>query len=624
MLKNKQILLLYLFLTIAPVIVFHQVSQFGFINYDDPAYVTENIHIRSGVTFEAIRWAFTAGYAANWHPFTWMSHMLDIQLFGLEAGPHHLTNLLFHIANTLLLFFVFNRMTKAPWKSALVAALFALHPLHVQSVAWVAERKDVLSAFFWMLAMAAYIFYVENRRFKNYLAVVLFFVLGLMAKPMLVTLPFVLLLLDYWPLERFEPYALRSLLLEKIPLFVLSALSCIVTYGVQQNAGAVASSEGIALSARIANAFVSYVTYIEKTICPNSLAVFYPHPKSLPAWQVLGAVLLLGVVTVTVLRRAKRAPYLASGWLWFAGTLAPVIGIVQVGRQAMADRYTYIPLIGLFVMAAWGVPELLAKWRYRREALFASSLLTLSCLSIVSWTQAGYWIDSISLYDHALKVTGPNDTVLNSRGDAWCRLGYLQRAIADFDGAVEIDPENSKAFYNRGVTYGKLGNHRRAIEDFDRAIEIDPELDRPFYNRGFAYGELGDFGKAIENYDRAIHINPKNAEAYNSRGVAYDKLGNYRQAISDYDMAVQINPGYAMAFNNRSIAYGRLGNYSQVIEDCSRAIEIDPHYVKPYFNRALAHGLLGNDDQAIGDLKTAARLGHEGAKSSLKSMGISW
>ena len=642
-LRIKQVIWIYIFFAATTLIAFWQVNHCDFINYDDPSYVTENVHIRHGITTEAIRWAFTTGYAGNWHPVTWISHMLDVELFGLKPRWHHLTNLLFHIANTLLLFFVFHRMTKATWQSAFVAALFALHPLHVESVAWVAERKDVLSTFFWMLTMGAYIHYVEHPRFRSYLAVITFLALGLMAKPMLVTLPFVLLLLDYWPLRRLqgagsgkrgagsenentslaaEPLfankrkgkssrkhsvqaivqdakpadrkyqwtLVRPLLIEKVPFFALAALSSIATFVFQQKAGAIASFEGIAPGVRIANAFVSYIIYIRKMIWPDDLAVFYPHPGSLPFWQVLGAVLLLTAVTVIVILEAKRFPYLATGWLWFAGTLVPVIGIVQVGSQALADRYTYVPLIGLFIMAAWGVPELLKNWRHRKEVLAAMSALIFTCLLILTYTQAGYWRTSLELYDHALKVTTNNDTIHNNRGDAYCRLGNLRQAIPDFDKAVEINPQYADAYYNRGVTYGKLGSHRQAIEDFDRAIEAGPERPEPYYNRGFAYGELGDFRKAIENYGRAIEINSENAEAYNSRGVAYGKLGDQRQAISDYDRAIETNPGFAKAFNNRGFAYDSLGNHKQAIEDYNRAIEINPDSVKAYYNRAVAYG----------------------------------
>jgi Flp pilus assembly protein TadD len=664
MLGNKQIPLVYLFLAVAALIAFWQVNQCDFINYDDPIYVTDNIHVKSGITIGSIRWAFTSCYAANWHPVTWMSHMLDVQLFGLKPRWHHLTNLLFHIANSLLLFFVFHRMTKAPWKSAFVAALFALHPLHVESVAWVAERKDVLSTFFWMLTMGAYIYYVEQRtedgrqrtedgekwtgiiRFPSsvfhYSAVVIFFALGLMAKPMLVTLPFVLLLLDYWPLQRFEQKksarqtrteasrqgvgsgererlsakkrkgksgkmptgqgiaqssvlspqssALLPLLREKIPLFALAALSCIVTYVAQKRGGSVVSFEGIGPGVRIANAFVSYIIYIGKTIWPNNLAVFYPHPGLRPLWQVLGAALLLGAVTILVITTAKRFPCVTMGLLWFTGTLVPVIGIVQVGRQALADRYTYIPLIGLFVMAAWGLPELLKKWRYRKQALFTLWALILPCLFIVTWTQVGYWRNSITLYEHALKVTNRNDTIHNNRGATYGKLGNLSQAISDYDTAIEINPKYAEAYFNRGVAHAKLGDHRLAIADYDRAIEISPEFALASINRGVAYGQLGD----------------------------------QRQAISDFDRAIEINPEYAEAFNNRGFAYGTLGDHRQAISDYNRAIEINPDYAKAYYNRGIAYAELGCDSEAIEDLKTAARFDIEEARKVLISRGINW
>jgi hypothetical protein len=471
---KKQVLLIYLLLTAAAILVFWQVSHCDFIDYDDPSYVTENIHIHNGVTKKAIWWAFTTGYASNWHPLTWMSHMVDVQLFGLKPGWHHLTNLLFHIANTLLLFSVLHRMTKARWKSAYVAALFAIHPLHVESVAWVAERKDVLSTFFWMLTMAAYISYVENLpvfrlkfsviRFRSsvirYSAVLIFFALGLMSKPMLVTLPFVLLLMDYWPLKRFEQQrvatgthteakpvsvdkrkgkssrnqtvqttvkkekpandkyqwaVIRPLLWEKLPFFALAAISSIITFIAQQKGGAVKTLVAFPLDVRIANALPSYIIYIAKMLWPYNLAVYYPHPGLWPFWQVLGAVFLLGATTLTVIRTAKRFPYLVVGWLWYVGTLVPVIGIVQVGSQALADRYTYIPLIGLFIMAVWGIPELLRYWRYGKETLFVSSALILPCLFVVTWIQTGYWRNSITLCDHALNVTSNNVAILNNR-----------------------------------------------------------------------------------------------------------------------------------------------------------------------------------------------------------------
>ncbi len=647
MTKNKQVLIVCLFLTVATLLAFWQVIHCDFTNYDDPYYVTKNKPVQNGITLEGVRWAFTTFHFANWHPLTWISHMLDVQLFGLKPWGHHLTNLLFHLANTLLLFFVLHRMTKSIWRSAFVSALFALHPLHVESVVWVAERKDVLSSFFWMLTLAAYVFYVDRPGFRRYLLVVSAFVLGLMAKPMLVTLPFVLLLLDYWPLQRLqknkpehgiqtkvnkavasdkrkgktikqadikeevkaEPVSsefkwelMRPLLWEKVPLFVLAMLSSIVTYIAQQKGGTVASIETYSLGVRIANAFVSYITYIAQMFWPNNLAVFYPHPGMRPAWQAWVSFALLAVITVVVLRAARRFQYLAVGWLWYGGTLVPVIGIVQVGLQARADRYTYIPMIGLFIMAAWGIPQLLQKWRYRREGLFASCVLTLSCCSVITWTQTGYWQNSITLFDHAIKVTDRNLSAYNNRGNAYYSLGNYNQAIEDFDNAIEVDPKFTEAYINRGLAYSDLGNNARAIEDYDKAVEADPRHAETYNNRGNAYYGLGDKKKAIEDYGKAIEINPEYANAYFNRGNVYYSLGNLKQAIEDYNKAIEVYPDYARAYANRGNAYADLGNNAAAIEDYSKAIEADPRIADVYYNRATAYFKLGNQRQAVPDL----------------------
>jgi protein O-mannosyl-transferase len=666
--KNKHILMIYILLIVAAIAVFWGVNECDFINYDDPSYVTENNHIQYGISTDGIRWAFTTGYFSNWHPLTWISHMLDVQLFGLQPRWHHLTNLLFHIANTLLLFFVLHRMTKAHWESAFVAALFALHPLHVESVAWVAERKDVLSMFFWMLTMGAYCWYVEHPRFQRYLIVVVFFALGLMAKPMLVTLPFVLLLLDYWPLQRFQQIPsdqkirtaadervsgdkqkgnskkkdtavgeevlaetpaesryrwalIRSLLWEKIPLFALTVLSSIVTYFVQQHGGSVASFEKVPLSDRFSNTFISYIAYIGQAIWPNNLAVLYPYPLLFPTWQVIGAALLLTAITITVIGKTKRAPYLAMGWLWYVGTLVPVIGIVQVGLQARADRYTYIPLIGLFIMATWGISEFSKNWRYRREALIASSTVVLLFLCIVTWTQVWYWKNSITLFEHALNVTENNYIAYYNRGIAYSELRNYRQAIGDYDKVIEIKPKYTEAYSNRGNAYLHLGNDRQAIGDFDKAIEINPKHERAYNNRGTAYSNLGNDTQAIRDYDKAVEINPKYEKAYNNRGKSYSLLGNYRQAIGDYDKAIEINPKYAKAYNNRGNAYTKLGNYRQAIGDFDKAIEINPKYVEAYYNRGYAYSRIGNNRQASEDLKRAAKLSYKDGLDLFKKHG---
>jgi tetratricopeptide (TPR) repeat protein len=389
---------------------------------------------------------------------------------------------------------------------------------------------------------------------------------------------------------RYRWALVRPLLWEKIPLFALTVLSSIVTYIVQQQGGAVATFETIPLSVRISNAFVSYITYIGKTIWPDDLAVLYPHPGLLPTWQVVGAAFVLIAVTITVIGKAGRSPYVAVGWLWYIGTLVPVIGIVQVGLQARADRYTYLPLIGLFIMMAWGIPELLKKWRYRKEVLFASSTVILACLCIVTWTQVRYWQNSITLFEHALNVT----------------------------------ESNYYAYYHRGTTYANLGNYRQAIEDYNKVIEINPKYREAFNNRGNAYLLLGNYRQAIADYDLAIEINPKDEKAYNNRGNAYLLLGNYRQAIADYDLAIEINPTYMEAYSNRGRANLNLGDYQQAIGDYDKVIEINPQDENAYNNRGNAYWRLGNHRQAIADLKIASKLGHKNAQNFLKSQGIEW
>jgi protein O-mannosyl-transferase len=646
--KARQIVLVCVLLAIGTFVAFWPVTRCEFTNYDDPDYVTRNIHVQAGVTLAGVRWAFVTSHASNWHPLTWISHMLDVQLFGLDPRWHHLVSLLLHVLTALLLFLVLLFMTDALWQSAFVAALFALHPLHVESVAWVAERKDVLCAFFWMLTLGAYVRYVRRPGFARYLTVLLTLGLGLMAKPMLVTLPFVLLLLDYWPLRRFTmrgpsdkpkrtpkcgvakpstpgQWALvRPLLLEKAPFFVLSALSSVITYSFQQKEGAVASIDAFRLSARFGNAIVSYATYLEKTLWPAHLAVFYPHPGYWPLWKVVGAVLFLTGVTCVVLRWAARFPYLAVGWLWYLGTLVPVIGIVQVGVQAMADRYTYIPLIGVFIMAAWGIPELVKRWRFHREALAAASVSSLACLCLLTWIQVGYWQTSITLYDRALAVTDRNSIAYNNRGIAYDRVGNQSSAITDYDHAIEINPRYAEAYYNRGIAYRTLGDPARAIEDFTRAIEIDPHYAEAYINRGVARNRLGSYQQAIADYDKAIGLNPRYAEAYYNRGIANGSLGNPMQAIEDLTRAIAIDPKHAEAYNSRGVANTALARDTQAIEDFDRAIQINPRYAAAYYNRGFAYGRLGNEALAIENLRAAARLGDQDASVFLRSQGITW
>jgi tetratricopeptide (TPR) repeat protein len=675
--KNLTPVLICLALAILTIIAFWQIKESGFISLDDNIYVYENSYIQSGLNWGNIARAFSFELPekiGHWHPLTWLSLMLDYSLFGLNPMGYHLVNLLLHILYTVFLFLILRRMTRATWPSAFVAVLFAIHPLHVESVAWVTERKDVLSTFFWMLTLGAYNYYVQRRELKRYALVILFFALGLMSKPMLVTLPFVLLLLDFWPLERFsegkpapqiqavvvkpevsdrkkkksrktenkkmevkQPLMVRKpaepefqwsliypLLLEKVPLFVLAIISSVATYIAASSAGAISFFEVFPLDVRIGNAIVSYVIYIGKMILPVNLAVFYPHPGNVVLWQVLGSAVILMAITFVVLWRVKKSPYLATGWLWYVGTLVPVIGIVQAGTQAMADRYTYISLIGLFIMVAWGVPDLLRKWNYRREILLTTSVLVILCLSILTWKQVGYWQNSLTLYDHALKVTENNWFIHNSRGVACYLLGDYHKAIEDYDRAIEIKPDFPSSHYNRCLANNGLGNYPQALEDCRRAIELKQDYVEAYDNRGIAYSGMGKYNEAIKDYGRAMELDPMYAKAYYNRGIAYNSVGNYRQAIVDYGRAIELMPGYVDAYNNRGAAYYFLGNYRQAINDYSSTIEIKPDYTGAYKNRGIAYARLGNNNLAVNDLKTAAKLGDESVKNYLRSHGIRW
>jgi len=420
--------------------------------------------------------------------------MLDCQLYGLNPGRHHQTNLFFHIASTLLLFLCLRRLTGVLWRSGFVAALFALHPLHVESVAWIAERKDVLSTFFWMLTMWGYIRYVERPGIAKYLSVLLFFILGLLSKPILVTLPFVLLLLDYWPLGRFQaeqsvdkskqlPGSLPlHLFWEKIPFFVLAAASSIVTFLVQQRGGAVGSLDVFPLNVRIANALVSYVRYLGKIIWPNNLSVFYPHPGMLSGWQVAGACLLLAAISLLAVRSLKRSPYVAVGWLWYVGSLVPVIGLVQVGGQSMADRYSYVPLIGIFIIIAWGVPELVQRWHYKNIGLSTMSAALLLILMITTWLQVRYWANTITLFEHALKINVNNYVAHNNLGLALAKQGNTVEAISHYTEALRINPDYVKAHNRLGIVLARGGKIESAIVHFQEALRIKPDHAEARYN----------------------------------------------------------------------------------------------------------------------------------------------
>jgi len=508
-------LLLCLLLAGATLAVYSQVRHYDFITFDDDMYVTENHMVRAGLTWPGMAWAFTAFHSSNWHPLTWLSHMLDCQIFGLQPGGHHLTNVAWHLGNTILLFLFLARATRTLWPSALVAALFALHPLHVESVAWVAERKDVLSTFFWLVTMWAYAGYVGAPCLRRYLAVVIAFVLALMAKPMAVTLPFVLLLLDYWPLGRVsggpgtapgfagtgEPRLLAAkrvywqLLKEKIPLFALAALSCLVTLLAQKGSGAVMPMAIRPLGPRIANALVAYVQYLVKLFWPYPMIFFYPLAP-VPWWQAAGAGLALLALTIFLLYGSRRHPYLAVGWLWYLGTLLPVIGLIQVGGQAMADRYTYIPFIGLFIILAWGISEATAGWRHRKIVLSTSAAaLLLACL-LSSWGQAGYWRNSQTLFTQAIDINPDNYMAYHHLGMDLVNRSKLDQAIAMYQKTLALAPVYPSAYNNLAIAYARQGKFKEAIPLFKEAIRLTPGNISFHRNLALAYSQQGKKSEA--------------------------------------------------------------------------------------------------------------------------------
>jgi hypothetical protein len=470
--SNRRSFIICLILGLTTAAVYYQVQSFKFITYDDPYYVYTNPNIQSGITYESIKWAFSTGWTANWIPLTWLSYMLDWHLFGSNPSGYHVINLVFHVINALLLFIILEQMTHSFWRSVFAAALFAFHPLHVESVAWVSERKDVLSTFFWLLTMWAYLRYVNKPGISRYLWTALFLALGLMSKPMLVTLPFVLLLLDYWPLGRFRGRTAFYLIGEKIPFFVLSAASSVVTFLVQRNSMAVVSLNMLPIKFRILNAFVSYTGYIEKMFWPSGLSVFYPHPGqniSIPH-AIISAGLLLAV-TVLVIRFAKNHRYLVTGWFWYIVTLAPIIGFIQVGIQGMADRYSYITLTGLFIIIAWAIPDLFAKWRYGRIVLVSLALVIISVLSICTYKQLSYWRNTATLFQHAIDVTKNNYMAMNEL--AWYSAVDPKIAAYNPGRAVQLAEEACKITHYSDTGYlDTLAAAYAAAGNFDKAVEI--------------------------------------------------------------------------------------------------------------------------------------------------------
>ncbi len=614
-------LLIYLALFLVTFAVYAQVRHFDFVNYDDPDYTTGNAHVRQGLTAQGLEWALTSRDAANWFPVTWVSHMLDAQFFGSDSGWSHLHNVLLHALAAILLFMFLERATGARWRSALVAFIFALHPLHVESVAWVAERKDVLSACFWFLTLWAYVWYTEHPGWGRYLTLVLGLCLGLMAKPMVVTLPFVLLLVDYWPLARLWQRG-RKAIWEKLPLLGLSGAAAAITLLVQQHAGAVKS---LPLQTRLENAMLSSALYLVKTFWPARLAVFYPYPQSFHFLPLAAAGLLLAAVTAGAILLRRRAPYLLTGWGWFAITLLPVIGLVQVGGQARADRYMYIPMVGLLIMLVWGAAEILERWQAKVLAIPLAAAACLAC-AVLTWIQLGYWRNTETLFRHALAVTVNNSVAFHNLGSyLMASPDHLSEALVYLEAAVDIDPASAPARTDLGSALARTGHLPEAIAQFETAILLAPDAPIPHNDLGSALTEAGRLPEAIAEFQTALRLDPDfdearrnlaaaqaegSAETDSSRGLALLKAGDASGAIAELEAALRADPNDADAESNLGVALSHFpGRQREAIAHFEAAVRLRPDFADAQLNLGIAlSGIPGRLPDAIRHLEEADRL----------------
>ena len=594
----------------------------GFVNYDDPAYVFDNPMVSGGLTASGIAWAFTHFQCSNWHPITWMSHMLDCQWFGLNPAGHHFTNVALHAVTAILLFLVLKQMTGFLWRSALVAALFAVHPQHVESVAWVSERKDVLSGLFFMLTLGAYVRYVRSvpRSLGLYALVAFFFALGLMSKPMLVTLPCVLLLLDYWPLRRmtFAPgtlpgsgIGLKFLVLEKLPLFLIAALSCVATIFAQT--GAIAKVEQLALLVRIGNAVVSYVAYVGQMFWPARLAVFYPHPGDSLSWlSILFAFVLLAGVTLGVFHFRRRCPWLTVGWLWYLGMLAPVIGIVQVGAQARADRYTYLPEIGLYVALA-GMTSLV-RIPQRRWVVGGFVAIIIGALAFIARAQTAHWVDAEALWAHSLADTEQNGTACANLGQALMDKGKVAEAIPYLQAAINLGPADFHSVDNLGAALLQKGQISEAIALHEKAIAINPRYEKAYNNLGFALLQARRPDEAISAFNKAIELRPIYSKAENNLGNAYLQINRMEDAIAHYRASIRANPAFEKAHHNLGIVLARTGRSREAIPCFETAIRLQPRYSAAL--NSLAWVLATSGDETLRDGARAIELARQAVQFS--------
>ena len=585
--------------------VYLQVRGHHFIQLDDNEYITDNPIVARGLSWAGLIWAFTTVNAANWHPLTWLSHMADCQFFGLNAGAHLLVNVSLHLANTLLLYWFFRRATGAIWRSAILAGLFALHPLHIESVAWASERKDTLSAFFGLLTLLAYLRYVEMRSPLRFALVVLGLAFGLMAKSMLVTWPFVLLLLDFWPFRRVRwpdegrwkrfVADLWPLLREKLLLLPLVAASIAMTIFAQARGGAVRGLAEATFSLRFSNAVVSYVKYLGATFWPGNLAVYYPFPpEGVPLWQVLSALLLLGTITLATLLFARTHPYLITGWFWFLGTLLPVIGLVQVGGQAMADRYYYLPSIGLFFAIVFGLADLSEHLRIRRLGIAVATVIALGLCSTLTARQLGYWRDSETLFRHTLAVTAENPPIHYNLGCVLGQAGRYEEALQHFDFVLHLDPNSLDVLISKGAALSELGRLNEAVTCLQRATQAAPESTRAHTQLALSLVKQGREHEAFIEFRRAADLAPQEPDAHANLGLSLARLGRTSEAEAEFNEALRLDPGNAEAHNAFGLVLLGTGRIRESISHFSAALQTNPDHASARENLDRAQAALGS------------------------------
>jgi tetratricopeptide (TPR) repeat protein len=594
--------------------LYARAATFGFVHFDDNRYLTENPVVQAGLTWRGVAWAFTAVHASNWHPLTWLSHMLDVQLFGMSPGAHHAVNVLLHAANAALLLVVLARMTGAPWRSAVVAALFAVHPLHVESVAWVAERKDVLSTFFGLLALLAYARHAERPGPRRLAVVAALFAASLLAKPMWVTLPFLLLLLDFWPLRRvagadggeggLPGRSWRELALEKLPLLALSVASSAVTVVAQHRGGALAGLD-LGLGPRLSNAAVSYLEYLGKVLWPSPLSIFYPY-RPIPAWKAAAAVLVLLAATAGALALARRLPWLAVGWCWFVGMLVPVIGLVQVGSQSLADRYTYVPIVGLFVAVVWGAHRLLACAGPAIPALLAAAALL--ALGATTWRQLGHWSTHEALFQHALEVDPENGVAHGALSEGLREQRRFQEALAHAREAVRLEPGSVRHWNNLGVSLRELGQLAEARDALQAAVQVDPRHASSWINLALVEQDLGDPAAAAADYERAAQAAPDSADPWFRLASLLARTGRADDAVMAYQEAVARDPGHFGAWTNLAVLQQGTGRTREAVTAFEAATRAEPRNWVGWRNLGIALFKAGAAGDAAGAFREAVRL----------------